>query len=499
MLADYYQRSALAAAQVLAGFDEEWFRGRLEATPVGISVASQARSAEGAALTDLLVRIAARVYPRLALVGGAAEITPLADLAAAINPNIELATEATLGVAIGDGASFTRTIYAGSDGWDALVSDRDPQPVGSSENPFGPGVAACLAAAAMFRAMFLPESDAGEGTVRFSALFADGVEAEPDASPAPWSLDGDTVLVGAGAVGQGALWALSRAPLSGRLHVVDMEVVELSNLQRYVLTQRTDEGRAKVEIAATLPTPLELVPHFEQLGSFLHESGYRWDAMLLALDNARDRIGAQASLPRFVANAWTQPGDLGVSSHSRFGGDGACVACLYLPDGPRKNEDELVAETLGVPQLLPQIRTLLATGQPIDRGLLEAIAQAVGQPLERMLPFEHRTVRELYVEGFCGGAAIPIGEAGHLRPSAQEVHVPLAHQSALAGVLLGAALVRQSTAGNEAVTSALRVDVLRPPGEFLRQPMRARRDRRCICDDPDFVAAYDRKYPSSRN
>ncbi|MEJ7786482.1 MAG: ThiF family adenylyltransferase [Solirubrobacteraceae bacterium] len=480
---------------MLAGFDEEWFRARLDATPVGLSVASDERSAEGAALADLVVRLLARVYPRLALVGPAAQIGPLAELATAINPNIDLLTEASLGIAVGDGAPFARTIHAGSDGWDGLIGDTEPQPVGSSENPLGAGVAACLAAAALFRAMFLPESTPMEGTTRFSALSADA--AAPNVRLAPWSLDGDAVLVGAGAVGQGALWALSRAPLSGRVHVVDMEVIELSNLQRYVLTQRSDEGRSKVEIAATLSSSLEFVPHLEQLSSFLDQGGYRWDAMLLALDSARDRVGAQASLPRFVANAWTQPGDLGVTSHSRFGGPGACVACLYLPDGPRKNEDELVAETLGVPELLPQIRTLLATGQPIDRGLLEAVAHAVGQPVERMLPFEQRTLRELYVEGFCGGAAIPIGDAGRLQPAALDVHVPLAHQSALAGVLLASALVRLAASGDETVTHATRVDVLRSPGDLLRQPLRARRDGRCICDDPDFVSVYDTKYVRS--
>ena len=45
--------------------------------------------------------------------------------------------------------------------------------------------------------------------------------------------------------------------------------------------------------------------------------------------------------PRRVANAWTQPGDLGVSSHDFL--EGACVNCLYLPDGEQKNEDQIIA------------------------------------------------------------------------------------------------------------------------------------------------------------
>jgi hypothetical protein len=495
MLADYYLRSAVAAAQVLSGFDEHWFRSRLESTPVGISLGADARSDEGRALAELLVRISARLYPTLALIGEPDAVGPLATLARTINPKIDLVEKAALGVTVGEGNAFETTIYAGSEQWEGLVSATTPQTFGSSKNPFGPGAAACLAAAGIFRMIFLSDwRERIDENVRFSTLVGDSVEAETEGPPTPWRLNGEAVLVGAGAVGQSALWALSRAPLSGRLHVVDMEVIELSNLQRYVLTEPADEDRPKVEIAAALDSTIEIVPHAQELAEFLETEGHRWDAMLLALDSAHDRVSAQASLPRFVANAWTQPGDLGVTTHSQFGGDGACVACLYLPDGPVKNEDELVAETLGVPQLLMQVRTSLATGQPIDRGLLEAIAQAVGQPLDALLPYEGRTIRELYVEGFCGGAVIPVGDAGQLQQAASEVHVPLAHQSALAGILLAAALVRNAAGGLQELTTVTRLDLLNPVGEFLRQPTRARRDGRCICDDADFVEAYAAKY-----
>lgn len=495
MLADYYERSAIAAAQVLAGFDEQWFRDRLRSTSVGISLGTDAQSTQGYALADLLVRIIARLYPKLALIGNPVATAPLAKLAASINPKIELVEEAELGVSVGSGNAFTTTIYAGCDGWDGLISATEPQRVGASENPFGAGVAACLAAAGLFRIVFLPDGqERVDGHVRFSAFVGDVVDTATDTRSAPWHIAENSVLVGAGAIGQGVLWALSHTPLRGRLHVVDMEIVELSNLQRYVLTEREDEGRSKVEIAAALDTSFEIVPHAEDLAAFLTENGYRWDAMLLALDSARDRVGAQASLPHFVANAWTQPGDLGVASHSRFGGNGACVACLYLSETSAKNEDQLVAESLGVPQLLMQVRTMLATGQPVDQAFLELVAQAVGQPLDAMLPFVGRTVRELYVDGFCGGALIPIGDAGQPRQATQEAHVPLTHQSALAGVLLAAALVRHAIAGDDALTQVTRVNVLKPVGESLRQPLQARRDGRCICDDADFVAAFAAKY-----
>jgi hypothetical protein len=493
-LADYYGRGALAAAQVLSGFDEARFRARLDATPIGLAFDDAITSPEGEALIDLLVRLLARLYPRIALLGPTTATRPLGELAARINPNIEIADGARIGIGVGAVKKpFETTFYAGAAGWDALLSATSPMRVGESDNPFGPGTAACLAAANVFRCVFLPDwAEQIDNSLRFSAFSADAAAQETRAPRRAWRLSGDSALVGVGAVGNAALWALARAPLDGTLHVIDPQTVELSNVQRYVLAEQSDESRSKVEVAAALPTSgLTLIPHQSTLAEFLSLHGYIWESILLGLDSSRDRRSAQASLPHWIANAWTQPGDLGVSTHPRFGEEGACVTCLYLPDSGVKNEDELVAAALNVPQLQMDVRTLLYNGAPLPRGFLEAVAGAVGRPLEALLPFEGRSIRDLYVEGFCGGAVIPLGEAG--RPP-QDLHVPLAHQSALAGVLLGAALVRSSLGADPPVTSATRLNVLRPLGADLAQPVRANRDGRCICDDPVFLDAYRAKY-----
>lgn len=492
MLADYFERTALAAAQVLEGFDLERFRTHLDEAPVGVSLGT--RTAEADAIGDLVIRLLARLYPKLALVAVDSDAAALADLARAINPRIDIVEAAATGIVISDGKPFATSIYAGSDGWDAFIDDSAPVATGQSENPFGAGAAACLAAAGLFRVVFLADwEDHVDRGLRLSTFTGAVGEAGRPAPAIPAAIANEAVLVGAGAIGNAALWALRRAPLAGTLHVVDMEELELSNIQRYVLTERADEGAVKVEIASRTTGKLQLHPHQATLVDFLEQNGYTWDALALALDSERDRVAAQASLPHFITNAWTQAGDLGVSSHPTFGDDGACVGCLYLPNGSSKNEDELVAETLGVPQLLMQVRTLLHSGAPVDRALLSAVATAIGQPLEVLLPFEGRTIRELYVEGFCGGAVIPLGKAGVLAHEAQDIHVPLAQQSALAGVLLAAALVRQAIEPRT-TTCATRLDVLRSVGAHPTQPVLARRDGRCLCDDPDFVGVWRTKW-----
>ena len=98
----------------------------------------------------------------------------------------------------------------------------------------------------------------------------------------------------------------------------------------------------------------------------LEKTHHQAENLLLALDSAKDRRAAQASLPRRIANAWTQPSDLGVSQHEFL--DGACVNCLYLPEIRQRNEDDIIAEALGVPERLMEVRELLYRRDGAPRG-----------------------------------------------------------------------------------------------------------------------------------
>jgi hypothetical protein len=497
-LADYYQRAAQAASQVIAGFNETSFRASLERTNVGLGVGRQAAgSDEGIALLDLTVRLLARLYPSLGFrieTGAEAEAERLAALARAINPRIEIQEDADIGISVGRGAPpFETTFFAGSNGWDALLSLTEPMPTGSSPNPLGAGAAACLAAANVFKRVLLADwARRVTRDGRFSTFHREKTRTAEHVPNDGWRLIGDGVLVGLGAIGNGAAWALGRAPLDGSLHLVDHQAIELGNLQRYVLAERTAVDRTKVEVAKShFQGTLEPVPHKRTWVQFLEEHGYQWPHVLVALDTAADRRSVQAALSAWVANAWTQPGDLGLSVHGCFDGPGACLSCLYLPSEQLPNEDELVAHALGVPHLVADIRTLLHTGAGVSAQLLEAVAAGLQRPLDDVLVYKDRPVRELYVEGVCGGELIPLGSAGMPR---QELHVPLAHQSVLAGILLAAALIQRAAGTSNKTTMITRVDVLGPLGEYLTQPALKSGSGLCICEDRDYLEAFHEKY-----
>ena len=494
-LADFFHRDVVAISQVLQGFHQDAFVEKLNGIRVAISFGEEAAaSRDGRELLDLTIRLAARLYPSITFITVHAAdwlADELTTLARRINPNVELSATGTYDVCLSVGADApavdSPTIYAGCDGWLARVGTASPYRTGDTGNPYGAGFAACLAAANLFRSLFLPE-----GTTSLDVDISFPPDADSFPSLTASILTDPLVLVGVGAIGNSAAWALARTPITGQVYLVDPQVLELSNLQRYVLCERGDEGLVKVEVVVGKFTgALQALPHHGTWASFLETKGYRRDRVLVALDSAHDRRAVQASLPRWIANAWTQVGDLGVSTHSFLGQD-ACLSCLYLPTQTSKNQDQIIAEGLKIPRFQDQVRVLLGSGQATGKELCDAIAAAWDINPEVLATYIDRPIRELWVEGICGGAVISLGEVG---PAPPELQVPLAFQSALAGVALAAEATRDLlNAGAERKTLVRRLDILRPLGDASPQPALKAGSGRCICEDPDFVAAYRQKY-----
>jgi hypothetical protein len=490
-LADYFHRSAIAAAQVVAGFDESSLSQHLEGVAVELNL-SESRSAEADALADLTVRLLARFYPRLRFTGS--EVSRHIDLAKSINPKLDIVgEECDFGIGIGSSASpnCARAVFAGSDGWDGTLSSDGPQDSGDSGNPFGAGAAACLAVGEVFRQVF------AIGSPLSTAVTLSTLDSASRPSKARLVLDGvdigSAVLVGVGAIGNATVWALGRSPIIGEIHLVDSEQTELSNLQRYVLTTREDDDAIKVDLAAKfLSGGIRGVAHADRWEHFVAKNGYRWSEVLVALDSAQGRRDVQASLPEWIANAWTQPGDLGVSVHP-WGETGACLACMYVPNGSLPGEDRIIGSALGLTSdiELLNIRRLLHTNSPLPPELYGQVALHLAIDPSDFGSFSERPLRALYVEGLCGGALVPLSRIG--RPT-QDVHVPVAHQSALAGVLLGARLVSRALGQTPDSTEVTRIDVLRPLGEYLTQPMQKDARGLCICQDKVYQETWRTKY-----
>jgi hypothetical protein len=163
-LANFFDKAAVAAAQVLQGIDYASLAASLESRVVGLAFDDQAvAKPEGKLTLELAMNLLARLYPRLALIpDGAHAEASVADLIAiahSINPEIEIGantTETAAILAAGDKKVKTAApvAYMGSEGWVARISSLGPVGSGDSLNPFGAAAAACFGVANIFRLLF---------------------------------------------------------------------------------------------------------------------------------------------------------------------------------------------------------------------------------------------------------------------------------------------------------------------------------------------------------
>jgi hypothetical protein len=505
--ADYFDRAIQAAFHVLGNLNQQSFLEKIDNCRVAVAFDCNVAAAEGDASVDLVVRLLARFYPKLAIL----PLDPVAEavvpkfkaLARAINPKIAI-TERALGIreaiVVGKTPLIIRgvsPIYIGSHGWIAGLSCKEP--IGSmvSNNPFGAGIAACLGAANIFRHIFtnVPLDD----EIRISALDLDPQASEP-VNFGDGKIDlGEVFLVGAGAIGNGFLWGISRyTELKGRLHVIDHDNVDLSNLQRYILTERKDNGLPKSKKAADVFAHHpgihvnSIAEKWEEFLDSMPSDQWLFNRVVSALDTPRDRINLQASLPRWVVNAWTGTGDIGVSHHDFT--EHACLACLYMPTKEALNEDQLIAQAFGFSQdqtTLLEIRTKIETAWLIERSFLERISVAKEVPIEKLLPFEGQLIRSLYSQGVCSGAVMELANG----PSIQRAEVPMPFQSALAGILEAAVLVAHA-GGLIQVPRMTRINLMKPFPKTRGFSWNPAKHARCFCNDDEYKDRFSEKYMS---
>ncbi len=438
-------------------------------------------------IAELTVNMAARLYPTISIQSGDHATEKLRKLASSINPAIEFAESSTdeLTICIGvPGAA--RCIYPSSIGWTARVSGSSSR--SRHGNSYSAGAAAALACAELFRRVFL-QTVATRDTVVSLLDYSDSSAEFIQSSETNL---GRVMFAGVGAVGNAAVWALSRdRETKGELLLVDSEKIELSNLQRYVLAGIAEVGKSKVAVASRLLR--EAGFSVEVMNSTLEdvpaETAAHIPTLVVSVDNIRARRVAQALLPRLVINGWTGDRALGASWH-RLDGRSACLACLYHPTKVGASATEQAAKVLGL--TAERAALLWVTRQPLLEDDLNAAAGALATDVAILRPWLGKTLGELYTDVVCGAVPIHFSGLGKIET------VPLVHQSVLAGVQMAAELIKRSNATlaerSQAEALVSWDDVLREPPRIWTKP-RAR-EPGCICSDTDYLERYSAKWSS---
>lgn len=508
-LAPYFSRVSDAVSAV-AGLTADELTSLLGDTVVHADLSrSTAQHPEWAGGVGLLGNLLGRLYPTLSASGPKEAVAAFTAAALRSNPQLTVACPGAGQATVRFGDHEGPDLSVSASGWVVSVDDDPPHGSGAPQR-LAALVAACLAASELFREVFADVlGPHARRTPQPGAL--DIVSGDAERPAPPTGVAGTDIgtahLSGAGAIGEACALALATSGATGRLTVVDPESLELPNVQRYVLSTVDDVGTPKTEIVAR-----ELVA----AGWVVEQVPTAWGAdarsapgrekVLVALDTARDRLGVAAGLHERVYNAWTQPADIGWSRHERFGID-PCLACLYYPDAQRPSDDEQIAAALQQERL--RVLSYLVTGVPVGLplpGLVEVadlpaptdaqrwtrvplladLAELGMVPVGQHAAWAGRLIGDLYADGICGGGLVHPDRA----ELPAEVIVPLAHQSALAGVMLAvqalaAAIPELAAARPEPVEG--RLDLMRGLPQIVARP-RARTPG-CFCADPAYQDA----------
>jgi hypothetical protein len=484
-LAPFFDRIYGAVGMHLS-VSRESLSSSLQSTIVGITCASTLSPNERS-IAELTTNLVARLYPILAIHGQESDVALLKALATEINPDIEFAVEApgANSICVGQ-VNMPGAIYPSASGWVARVGHYESMG-GGIENPYSAGAASALACSELFRRVFLhadPDQDLSVSLLDFGRSAGEHRELTSESI-------GDVLFVGVGAVGNAAIWALARdKQTQGTLHLLDHETITLSNLQRYVLATSEDVARVKVELAASIMrgTAFDIKTYQSTLEDLILPLGsVQPPTTCVSVDNVAGRRVAQALLPKLVVNGWTGDAALGTSWHE-FARDTACLACLYQPQGQGLSATQQAARALGLSE--ERASMLWVTRASLSEDELTAAAKMLGIEAATLEPWRDKALGDLYTDVVCGAVPLNVGAAGRV-----EV-VPLAHQSALAGILMAAELLKRTQPALSSISQRETLiswdDVLRAAPRSWKQPRP--REIGCICGDSVYQSVYRTKW-----
>ncbi len=242
---------------------------------------------------------------------------------------------------------------------------------------------------------------------------------------------GHAYLAGAGAIGNGFLWAARHLQFHGRLEIVDDDDVSPGNLNRQVWFDTDDIGKPKaVRLAAraqeSFPN-LTLIPRQQRLQNLPERSEGPWlERLIVAVDSRRARRKLQMEIPGEVFDASTTDIREIVLHHHCQPNASACLCCIYEQDEEEVTREKHIADHLGI---------------SVDEVRKERISAASATVIAQRFP-------KLSATNLAGTAYDSLFKAlcseGQLKDVADKrVIAPFSFVSVLAGSLLALELVRR--------------------------------------------------------
>jgi hypothetical protein len=284
---------------------------------------------------------------------------------------------------------------------------------------------------------------------------------------------GQTYLAGAGAIGNGFLWAARHLNFRGQLDIADDDRVSSGNLNRQIWFTRDDIDKPKAARLATHAQPyfpnLKLEPRPLRLQE-LRSEGPWLKRVIVAVDSRRARRSIQDEFPGEVFDASTTDIREIVVHHHKQPTGTACLSCIYEPDQEETTREAHIADLLGVSA--EEVRTERISDDAADR-----IVRRYPQ-LEK--PLLIGTSYDTLFKQLCGQGELKTLEG-------RRIIAPFAFVSVLAGTLLALEVVRHLCPGRSSKQyNYWRVSPWHPP--LLRRQMLRPRQPLCkFCGNPTLA------------
>jgi hypothetical protein len=230
----------------------------------------------------------------------------------------------------------TRTISIAATDWSASIGSTPAALWRHSSLPFGALAAAAVVASEAFKISMRKLRRFARSASRFEEMFAPSkpftLRLAPENSRAALDL-GDVDVISAGAISNAALFVAARIEgITGSFRVVDFDLAEISNLNRYCLLLRSMLNRPKEQTLAAIP--LGAIRLSGVQGRFTFDNnplGCLAPLVVVGVDHIPTRWEAQRANRGWLTVGATTHWSAMASFH---GSGDACAGCLHPVDDP---------------------------------------------------------------------------------------------------------------------------------------------------------------------
>jgi ThiF family len=476
--------SHIKTLTALSGMGDETAR-KLFLQPVRVELAPELwQNATYRLAYVVAVNLVARIFPRVDFQPGdfPSAITPWGRFEP-IYKNDECAQVI---LRIGGGANAAKEIGLVLHKWRVAINPTCPADPTEVWNPLLAIVGACYAVSAITNKLLNGAITGAKVWPEFSILDFESGDADFDFSA---QIEfGRVHVAGIGAVGSAFLFCLgAHGKLQGRLHLIDKDVIDTTNLGRYPLFDTSDIGNGKVHAArAKLASisRIDCVAHLDEFESYCRHQlkgnpGFRIERLVSAPDKRKTRRSFQHELPWQLWDASTGTDQVVIHSN-HYDPNFACLECIY-PERPEEGAHlRHLSETLAVP--LEELR-LQTTISPENAARIT-------------LKYPHLNIEQLVGRDY-DSIFRDLCSASMLRAGDEIVLAPMSFTSMLAGAFLYLeflkSLSRESFAHLEPVNYYV-LNPLFPPNRYLRE-MRGSRPT-CTCQTSVYRRAFSRIWGS---